>query len=285
MLAGFADGMHETNLVDVKNRLWEGCLNVRVVCSSSESEEIEYLFAGLRNSYIPLYIQSIVKYFSNFIPELGDGLPVWLEYAGVPLKWHLPIGVLYDFLHIPSLIDHDYKLANEWVLVLKYSREYPSEIIPFYYQSDTQEPDYMRSLKEVVVNQLKQSCFVMNGNSKKIMNLSEENSNDLWTSIVKHNLRVYTGINKKIVPTLNKIQRLPIKILIPGTGIMIQAPIYPKDFVTLKDMLSEQLPKPIKSNYKTYIQGVELNTDIPLIDVWELFKHLDNFLYIIIIIT
>ena len=36
------------------------------------------------------------KHFANFVSPDLRGRPMWFETDGVPVRWHLPIGVLYD---------------------------------------------------------------------------------------------------------------------------------------------------------------------------------------------
>ena len=58
-----------------------------------------------------------------------------------------------------------------------------------------------------------------------------------------------------------------------------------------RDILEEYLPDLMSSNNETlgsiYIHGINVETIInkDIIDVWELFKHLDNFLYIIVLFS
>lgn len=267
-------------LVDIKDKLWNGCINVRVTLEM-ESKLLQFLFTAYRNSYVPVFLPDIVAYFQHYLPDLCH-FPVWLEYENVPVKWHLPIGIMYDCLHLPSSSPDD---RNEWKLSLRYG-EYPEEhLIPFKNTSD-----YIGSLKEVVVNQLKQSCFALNGNSKNIMNLSESKSNELCQSIVNHNLKSYAAINKRIVPPLSKIHKIPVKIIIPGFASTVQAPVYPNSngkVTTLSDVLHQQLPEIFKNDLGVpYIHGIPVENLVhtPIVKVWDLFKHLDNFLYITVIL-
>ncbi|KAK6457879.1 autophagy protein Apg5-domain-containing protein [Scheffersomyces xylosifermentans] len=295
-----------SELIEIKARLWNGYINVRILLYDYEDNESgprsenarentkkpkEFLCRIYRFSYLTLQLPNIIQYFQDFQPELAQR-QLWFEYEGVPVKWNLPVGFLYDFLHLPSVVgDIEGSSGRSWTLVLR-TQEYPSEyIIPFIYKNHDSAPDYDRCLKEVIVNQLKQSSFVLNGNSRSIMSLSETNSAKLWNSIKTHNLPVYESVNKKILPK-DRAQRLPIKIYIPGTATIIQAPISPtkEDKTTsLRDVLETHLPHlfgPKNGNIAVpYIQGVDAGSllDESLQTTWEIFKHLDNFLYIVVI--
>ena len=63
------------------------------------------------------------KHFSKFVsPELADNA-IWFEFEGCPLKWHLPIGVLYDQA---LLLNKD--LNPPWAITIHYDK-YPSKEI------------------------------------------------------------------------------------------------------------------------------------------------------------
>lgn len=281
-------------LIEIKDKLWNGSINVRILMGDDNIKDPkEFLITVYRNSYFPIYFPSVITYFQKYNEKIKY-MPVWLEYETVPIKWNLPIGVLYDLLHLSSIVQN--REDSSWTLTLRFSDDYPTDqVIPFTYTDVDNSINYNKLLKEVIVNQLKQSCFVINGNSKPIMNLSEKDSDELWNSIRIHNLKSFNQINKKIIPIQKKFQKLPVKIYIPGSATIIHAPIYPYsdsgEAVLLRDILEEYLPDLMSSNNETlgsiYIHGINVETIInkDIIDVWELFKHLDNFLYIIVLFS
>lgn len=249
------------------DKIWNGTLNVTIVL---ENTSTEYLLPIYRNSYFPLHFPAIVEYFARIQPEINNH-PVWLEYKGTPLQWNLPVGVLYDLMMLPQ---HD-----QWCLTLRYVLPYPGEaIIPFY----TDPIDYEKSVKELLVNQLKQSCYVVNGTAKPIMHLSEANSVILWNSIKSHNYHQFKTINSLIVPS--KCIRIPVKIYTPGQPSVIQAPIDAQYFgvpISFNDIIQKYLPE----GTIPYIHGIDTSSvaTMDLQQVWQAFKHLDNFLYVIAI--
>ena len=281
-------------LIEIKDKLWNGSINVRILMGDDNIEDPkEFLITVYRNSYFPIYFPSVITYFQKYNEKIKY-VPVWLEYETVPIKWNLPIGVLYDVLHLSSIIQN--REDSSWTLKLRFSDDYPTDqVIPFTYTDVDNSVNYNKLLEEVVVNQLKQSCFVINGNSKPIMNLSEKDSDELWNSIRTHNLKSFNQINKKIIPLQKKFQKLPVKIYIPGSSTIIHAPIYPYrvsgEAVLLKDILEEHFPDLMSNNNETlgsiYIHGINVEAIInkDIINVWELFRHLDNFLYIIVLFS
>lgn len=268
--------------MDVKDRLWNGAINTNIVLEAANGAE--YLLPVFRNSYLPLHYPAIVNFFDHYTTVDLHETPIWLEYEGVPLKWNLPFGVLYDLLFLPANPTH---LA--WVLTLRYETEdtpYPSkEIIPFGIEEG--HIDYEGMLSQVVVNQLKQSCYVMNGNSKAMMSLSEEHSRALWKAICLHDYTVFHDVTRRL--QRNALQRVPVKIYLAGSTIMVQAPIKPAEDgepTTLRSVLRKWMPDYFGDSQLAvaYCQGIKMDvlSDVPLFEVWSAFRHLDNFMYIVV---
>lgn len=280
-------------LIDIRQKLWEGSINVKIVVKIDGEGKL-FLTKVYRNSYFPIIFQDIILYFSE-LPSLAQ-VPIWLEYEQVPVKWNLPVGVLHDYLHLPS-VDED--SSNVWSLNLRYegdgegdgednhASDYPWEyIVPFQYKLENMI-DYDKSLREIVMNQLKQAIFIINGNSKPIMNLSKSQTIDLFDSIRFHNLYDYNNINGKILSSI-KVNKLPIKIYIPGTD-QIQSVVDFDKVLTLHDLLLKQFPDLFPSQHNSYaipyIQGIDA-TSLILVDlkeIWQTFKLIDNFLHIVFI--
>ncbi|KGR23281.1 autophagy protein 5 [Candida albicans L26] len=272
------------NLAEIKKKLWNGSINVKILLNI-EDQIIEYLLTIPRNSYFPTVFPQLIRYFQNFITTIElSKVPIWLEFEEVPLKWNLPVGVLYDYLYLPALLnDHD---LGCWTISMKYEPVYPIEYIISFNEklAGDGQIDYMKTMNRILMNQLKQSCFVLNGTAKPIMQLSEANTNQLWKSLISRNLGDFNVLNKKIIKT---IDRIPVKIYIAGSPIVVQAPIS-KD-QTLQEILSLHTPNLSSSSSSMshpYIQGIDVTSlmNQSIREIWQLFKHLDNFLYITLII-
>lgn len=265
------------NLSEIKKKLWNGSINVKIILElPTENKNLEYLLFIHRNSYFPIVFPEIIRYFKNFTNiDLSD-IPVWLEYEQVPIKWNLPVGVLYDYLYLPARENID-----SWTLTMKYDDDYPIEhVIPFNELLPNGEVDYLKTLHQVLTNQLKQSCFVINGTAKPIMQLSEDNSKLLWKSILSRNLTNFASINRKIIKSIDKI---PVKIYIAGSPTVIQVPISKSQ--TLGEILDLHAANLAKLAHP-FIQGIDATPLVKesLQEIWKLFKHLDNILYITLII-
>uniref|UniRef100_A0A023FGZ2 Putative autophagy protein 5 n=1 Tax=Amblyomma cajennense TaxID=34607 RepID=A0A023FGZ2_AMBCJ len=85
---------------EVLREVWEGRLPVCFKLAEQEVYTMQqpdpYYVMISRISYFPLVVDKVHKHFSRHIEERYHGNEMWLEYNGQPLKWHMPIGVLYD---------------------------------------------------------------------------------------------------------------------------------------------------------------------------------------------
>lgn len=288
------------DLIAINDRLWNGSINVRIILPVNGADKL-FLLKLYRNSYFPIQFPTLVEFFSPHVPGLSK-VPLWLEYDGVPISWNLPVGVLYDYLHLP-VVDRTVADSNAWSLHLRFvgdkdDSKYPWEqVVPFQYKLPNSQIDYIRSLTEILVNQLKQSTFILNGNSKPIMNLSEADSNELVDAIRLHNSPALKAINSKIMRQITSFQKLPVKVYIPGSTHIIQSPVLlmgqqdEHGPITLKGFLTDQFPELFteKDSFAAvYIQGIEasvlLDSLVGLQEIWEVFKLCDNFLHIVLIV-
>uniref|UniRef100_J3L8Z8 Autophagy protein 5 n=1 Tax=Oryza brachyantha TaxID=4533 RepID=J3L8Z8_ORYBR len=96
-------------------------------------------------------------------------------------SWYIPIGVLYDLLCADP--------ERPWNLTVHF-RRYPSEILTPCDGEDSAKWSYMNSLKE--------AAFIITGNSKNVMNMSQADQGALWQSIMKGNLDRYMNISTRL---------------------------------------------------------------------------------------
>lgn len=256
--------------MNTPDRVWNGSVNVRV-----RFLEATFLVPMFRVSYFPAYYSKIYQFFSLLATPIGPTF--WLEYESVPVKWHEPVGVLYDVLCVldnSSVWDLDLKVATT-------DNPYPESLIPFLYGSD-----YERMLRQIVINQLKQSCYVINGNSRAMMSLSEADTDSLWKAVVTHDYETYHRIDTK-VRHKSKFQKIPLRVLVSGSTTMILGPVSRQIGgidVTLGEILSNWLGDFfVNHGAVPYVHGINIEVllDQPLAEVWEKFRHLDNFIYVV----
>ena len=118
----------------------------------------------------------------------------WFSYEEVPLKWHYPIGLLYDLFsgnvpgESPSLRQKDPDSADEeasrlpWRLTVHFT-EWPDEQL-------VRLDQHGKVLHDAFINSVKEADFLRNGTAKGIMSLSKDDSTQLWQAVEE---RKFTG--------------------------------------------------------------------------------------------
>ena len=81
-----------------RSETWRGALPAVFELAADEVTTLQrprpYCVCLPRQSLLPLAADSVRRHFEPFGPPMGGNL--WFEHAGTPLRWQLPIGVLYD---------------------------------------------------------------------------------------------------------------------------------------------------------------------------------------------
>lgn len=122
-------------------------------------------------------------FFSNFLIEPNsqshDG---WFEFEGVPLKWHYPVGLLFDLYagaDPASKTARDDESPNDgsslpWRLIVHFN-DWPDDLVRL-------DADGM-VMNDAFINSVKEADFLRNGTAKGIMSLSKEDSSGLWNAV------------------------------------------------------------------------------------------------------
>ena len=127
----------------------------------------------------------------------------WLDFEGVPLKWHYPLGLLYDLYSgaEPVHLQRGGDLPHEdvhgstaqqqasragngegndqevlpWRLTIHYSGFPGDQLIPLDGEG--------KALQDSFVNAVKEADFIRNGTARTVMGLSMDDSDKLWRSV------------------------------------------------------------------------------------------------------
>ncbi|KAF3039975.1 autophagy protein 5 [Didymella keratinophila] len=176
-----------------------------------------------RLSYLGLLTHRLHNFFSpNLIYPDVSSADLWLSYEGVPLKWHYPLGLLYDvysgaepsYPSDPSLAAHKAETTEEehrrlpWRLTVHFSG-YPSEQLV---RLDTED----KVMHDLFRNSVKEADYLRTGTGKTVMFLSEKDSTQLWDAVKQHDFSLYNPINQKLLnPQGAALRHLPVRIYLP----------------------------------------------------------------------
>ena len=167
-----------------------------------------------RISYIPLLLARLHSFFSPLLivdPEELTPDAGYFTYDGVPLKWHLPLGLLYD-LHVLSVGDStaDQPIADSipFRLTLHYTPDSASAHVNLI------NPDPVR-MHDFFINAVKEADFLRSGTAKPIMSLSAADSKALWASTQDNDLTVFAKIHQSLLPSAGQLRNVPLRIYLP----------------------------------------------------------------------
>ncbi|KAL5574158.1 hypothetical protein UlMin_023755 [Ulmus minor] len=163
--------------------VWEGAIPLQIHLHESEVTTLPSpppaLVLAPRIGYLPLLASYVKPHFSTALPPGTD--TVWFEYKGLPLKWYIPTGVLFDLLCAEP--------ERPWNLTVHF-RGYPGTVLT---PCEGEE-----SIKWSFINSLKEAAYIINGNCKNVMNMSQPDQVELWRSVLNGDLEVYLRIAAKI---------------------------------------------------------------------------------------
>lgn len=235
-----------------------------------------------RNSYFPCCFGRVLGYFRPYllVPEWADALGWWLEFDGVPLRWNYPVGLLLDQL-VPQGTPQGAR-RDCWRLTLRH-RSYPEGyVLP------------LASLEDVRahwLNQLKESCYVLNGTAKPVMQLSTSDTALLWDSVLGHDVHDFWRVFRKLLPGPGRAKHIPTRFYFTVSDKVIDLPIgdaHDTDTVTVGEVLHGFFPDlfgcpKAYQDAKPVVHGIVVPIEAPLLQLYRECVYIDGFLHITIV--
>ncbi|KAF9153642.1 autophagy protein 5 [Actinomortierella ambigua] len=220
---------------------------------------------------------------------IGDDAEVWYDYEGTPLKWHYPIGLLYDLHGIQA--SSNKPGARETLLPWKVTvhfQNFPADRLIKSQAVDICQDYFMSMIKE--------ADFLRNGSTKKVMNMSKADQTQLWDGLWSNNYDRFWEMNKKLVTNDGASPRhLPMRIYLPENCPVIQEPVSPVDendrSRSLRQVLNVALPDlfPLDQDPSTpppataMVHGVTPSLDTGAVWASQNMSYPDNFLHIVVL--
>uniref|UniRef100_A0A8D0TYW3 Autophagy protein 5 n=1 Tax=Sus scrofa TaxID=9823 RepID=A0A8D0TYW3_PIG len=143
---------------DVLRDVWFGRIPTCFTLYQDEITEREaepYYLLLPRVSYLTLVTDKVKKHFQKVMRQ-EDISEIWFEYEGTPLKWHYPIGLLFDLLASSS--------ALPWNITVHF-KSFPEKDLLHCPSKDVIEAHFMSCVKEA--DALKHKSQVINEMQKK----------------------------------------------------------------------------------------------------------------------
>ncbi|KAG1716086.1 hypothetical protein ID866_1058 [Astraeus odoratus] len=196
---------------------WEGTvpLEIRVdpkelPANSDRGLECYYIQAP-RVSYLPLLMPELRRFlmdvvFDDTAARLLKEEDWWFESEeGTLLKWHWPIGLIYDNHTITTSVRAPSTASSSTGTGAAPDLEIlPLKLILHLVSPPTEKlllPHSQEACKQAFMGQLKEADFIRWGNTKRMTGLRKTDQDGIWEGIKEHNFDEYWRVASKIVPT------------------------------------------------------------------------------------
>ncbi|KAL4885901.1 autophagy protein Apg5-domain-containing protein [Aspergillus karnatakaensis] len=217
--------MDQASLNSIQTAIWEGQLPLEISLAPSESRTYDktdpYLISYPRISYLPLLLPKLRAFFDSSLidPAASAAHDGWFSFEGVPLKWHYPVGLLYDLYAgaepATKSSDAEYTSSDSnktdplpWRLVVHFSN-YPADELVMLDANGG-------AMHDAFINSVKEADFVRNGTAKGIMSLSKDDSSGLWQSVQDVDLPSFQRIMSILLPPPPQpFRNLPLRLFLP----------------------------------------------------------------------
>ena len=166
-----------------------------------------------RLSYLPLLLPRLLDFFGPFLIADAADVSPWdgyLTYDNVPLKWHLPVGLLYDIYALSSQSPES-QLPLPFKLTLHFSDPSSASLGV---TTNLIKPDPV-VLHDSFINSVKEADFLRSGTAKPIMSLSAADSKALWSSTKSNDLETHSKVHNSLLP--NQFRNIPMRVYLPSS--------------------------------------------------------------------
>lgn len=228
-------------------------LCVRLACNevASLKEPPPLFILASRLAYLPLLFNEVYEHFNSCLPpRMGQSYEIWFDCNDVALKWHYPLGVLFDILFgrdLPAPLD----------LTVHFRGNSSKDILPFTGIGD---------LQRTVMNAFRQASYMQHGSATTFMKLSKQSQTQLWDSISKGNLDSYSVVQRQLLcASLSVCKSLTVRVHLHGPPHLVllhpAPPFDPKsgEMCTVGSFLLQAMP-PLLDKSGALLEGIEVLT-------------------------
>lgn len=166
-----------------------------------------------RLSYLPLLLPRLHAFFSPLLIGDPEGIAPetgYFTYDSVLLKWHLPVGLLYD-IYVVSTDEHD---QSKQSLPFRLTLQFSSNTAGMQLDLIKARPD---NLYDAFINSVKEADFLRSGTAKPIMSLSAADSMSLWVSAQESDLTKFARIHSSLLPPTGQMRNIPLRVYLPSS--------------------------------------------------------------------
>ncbi|KAH1012804.1 hypothetical protein HUJ05_011893 [Dendroctonus ponderosae] len=195
---------------------------------------------------------------------------MWLKCNGQPMKWHLPIGLLYDLL-----IDSEDE-ALPWVISVHFDK-FPDSKIYRLSNKETVESYFMSCIKE---------ADVLKHKTQIATNMQKKDHTQLWLGLQNDKFDQFWAVNRKLMEVSGEsdhFKYIPFRCYLEDSykQKLVKPVAEDGSRKTLQHLLKEVFPD--KPNVTVKIHGLIVPLDTPLQWMSEHLSYPDNFLHLCVV--
>ncbi|QKX53582.1 uncharacterized protein TRUGW13939_00661 [Talaromyces rugulosus] len=235
--------MVSSSVTSIQERIWQGRLPLEIVLDPSECRTYDqsdpYLISYPRVSYLPFLLPRLHAFFrSSLINPESESHSGWFSFESVPLKWHYPLGLLYDIYSGAEPISRsnstDQNLTQSVILGgvkpnqssdeddNSSSRSGPLPWRLTLHFDNWPDEDLVRLdaeglvMHDAFINNVKEADALRIRDAKGIMTLSKEDTAGFWTAVQNHDLTSYRRIANLLLPSPSQpFRTVPVRVFLP----------------------------------------------------------------------
>lgn len=273
----------------VKRELWDGKIPV---CFKLDEDDVAMTIRGdrvapepcymmlPRVSFFPLLYEKLEKLYARAAGKQTED-ELWLSAEATPLKWHYPVGVLYDL--------YGRGMNLPWEITVHF-RNFPEDTVLHCQTRDALEAHFKSRLKEA-------DC--VKHKSEVIQSLTPQEFGQIWKGFSENNYDEFWAVNKKMMLSTRSerepFKNIPFCIYQDGKAVFqrLLSPYKSKsspagggDLVenTLGDVLQLYSSSfPISQEHCVLIHGIEISPQTPIQWLSENLSYPDSFLHICVV--
>lgn len=226
-------------------------------------------------SYLPIVTDKVTKHFQRAIKPDVNTNTVWFDFNGQPLKWHYPIGVLFDL--------YGSSKSLPWNITVHFE-DFPEDELIHCDGKEVVESYFMSAVKEA--DSLKHKSQIINSMQKK-------DHKQLWLGLNNDKFEQFWSVNKRLMERSGDelFKNIPFRIHQRDAAFLQKLSRPVNDLgeqQTLKHLLMETLPKMFACDQdfeqmRIVLHGIDAPLETPLQWLSEHLSHPDNFLHIVLI--
>ncbi|KAK5137634.1 hypothetical protein LTR08_007929 [Meristemomyces frigidus] len=226
---------HVERITSLQSKTWSGSLALEIRLAASDcrtyNESEPYLIQYPRLSYVAFLLPRLHAFFAASLinPEV-PAHEAWLSFEDVPLKWHYPLGLLYDLLSGAEPVDLERSRREEQLSASQATAGASHGAVPIPWRLTIHYTDFPgdqliqldgagRAMLDSFINGVKEADFIRNGSARTVMSLSKDDSDKLWLAVQTHDMSLFNTINTKLLnPPGLSLRHIPIKIYLPTSA-------------------------------------------------------------------